>query len=76
MDILSLKKQYNQLLHRHDEGKLYLDNPKIPFADREKQIPLFRQVCEKMNDILTSFERQSVPFTEKDALYGFEEVQQ
>lgn len=76
MDILALKKQYNQLLHRHDEGKLYLDNTKILFENREKHIPLFREICEKMNDILTTFEKQGVPYTEKDALYGFEEVQQ
>lgn len=75
MDILALKKQYNQLLHRHNEGKLYIDNTNIPLADREKQIPLFIQICEKLNDILIELKKYNVKFTDEDVLTGFKEVQ-
>lgn len=50
---MSVLDEYNQLLDRQRKGAQYLDNPKIPLAEREKWKGEYAKILKRLSELYT-----------------------
>lgn len=50
--MLELKKEYDELLAREKKAAEYLDNQNIPIAEREKWIPQYKSIINRLGAIM------------------------
>ena len=61
---MSVLDEYNQLLDRQRKGAQYLDNPKIPLAEREKWKGEYAKILKRLSELYTILKKQGVPESE------------
>ena len=64
-----LKQNYNQLLVRYKNAEIYMNNPNIPFSEKEKYINEVCKITERLGILLDSIKN----YTQEEALNGFKE---
>ncbi len=57
---MPLLTEYNQLLDRQRKGAQYLDNPKIPLAEREKWKPEYAKILKRLSELYTQLGRKQI----------------
>jgi hypothetical protein len=72
MPILALKKQYNILLKRHNRATEYLDDMSKSINDREKWLPEYKTILQKLNSILGELKGLGIKVTDDEIIDGFE----
>ena len=72
--VIERKKAYNKLIDRHNKAAAYLDNNKIPLEEREKHIPDFQKLLNRLNEAITMFKNNGVSMTSEEILEGFKGV--
>jgi hypothetical protein len=75
MYIDDLKQNYNYLVARYKKAVAYLENESIPQTTREKHIPDYRKITNKMSEILGDFKHLGFEYTTEQILNGFTEVE-
>ena len=71
MSIKDLKKQYSDLLLRHNRATSFLDDPAIPLEEREQQVPVFRELIREMESLLNSLKALGYKVSEAEINHGF-----
>lgn len=64
------KKRYNKILEKQISFQEYLDNQDVPASTREKHIPIFIEVCDKLSKLL----REIKNYNHIQAVNGFEVI--
>jgi len=65
--VYELRAKYNQLLVREKNAEKYLNDNSIPLEEREKWMPKYKDICERLNELL----KQIKFYTADNILSGF-----
>mgnify|MGYP000906025151 CR=1 FL=1 len=65
-----LTDEYNDLLKRFYKATDYLDNKKIPMAERKRWLPEFQKIILRMNEILGELKKQGREPSNKEIMEG------
>ena len=61
------KNRYNQLLEKYQSFVAYLNDLDIPEEDRIKHIPIYKEICDSLNEILGEVKE----YSHDEAINGF-----
>ena len=64
-----IKQEYNTLFARYKKAFAYLLQDD---ADREKWLPEYTALVDKLNELVTAMKAQGIPYTTKELQEGFE----
>jgi hypothetical protein len=68
---MNLINQYNKLITIHNKAAEYLDNNNIPLSQREKKIPEYKKIVDKLNELITEFDKHGIKYSSNEILNGF-----
>jgi hypothetical protein len=75
MNLNDLKQKYNYLVGRYQKAEAYLEDTSIPQTTREKHIPDYREIANKMSEMLDEFKKIGFEYTHDQIINGFQEVE-
>lgn len=67
-----LKNEYNDLLKRFYKATDYLNDKSIPLAERERWIPEYLKIANRLNEIVTELQKQGRKLSNKEILEGLQ----
>lgn len=72
MSILEFKQNYNKLLEREKKAELFLENPKVTQADKDKWMPKFVEITEQLSKFMREYKQLTgQEMQDNEVLNGF-----
>lgn len=67
----TLKEEYNKLLEREKKAAQYLDDNTKPIAEREKWIPQYKNIIDRLGAIIDELRQLGYKMTDNEIIEGF-----
>lgn len=64
--------EYNNYVERYKKACIYLNNNNVSIADKEKWLPEFQRINEKLQSILDILDFYKIGYDEKEIENGFD----